>query len=159
MLKNQMLAQALAEVEKGVSNRDAFDKLVKAGTRIIYDKKVFDGVSQQILDSENPVETLAKGMTTVLHLMMERAKGTAPADALVQAGMALVIDALDFMEQAGVLKVNEATLDDATKGYIEALLPTVGLTEQKMAEALEQVKAVTDDPQKMAAYKAQAGSK
>lgn len=157
MLKNELLQQAQAKVEAGVKNRDAYDKLVKAGTKIIYDKATFDKLSQGVAQSKTPVEDVAKGLVAVLNMMVRQARGTAPKDALVQAGMALLFDALDFMEQAGLVKVDKQVLGEATKAFIESLLPTVGLNPQQLQGAFSQVQQTMADPQKMAQFKAQQG--
>jgi hypothetical protein len=155
MLKNQLLQQALAKVEAGVKNRDAYDKLVSAGTKIIYDKATFQKLSQGIAQSKTPVEDVAKGLVTVINIMLRQARGTAPQDAVAQAGMALLLDALDFMEQAGLVKVDKQVLGQATQTFIEALLPTLGLNPQRLQSALGSVKQTMSDPQKMAQFQSQ----
>lgn len=159
MLKNKLLQQALENVQQGVQDRDAFDRLVKAGTKIIYSQQTFAKLSQHMRASKDPVSDVAKGMVAVLNIMAHRARGTIPHAPFLQAGMALLLDALDFLEQSGMLKVDNAVLDRATEEYVEALLPTVGLTRERMDSTLAQIKAVMDDPQKMAEYRASQGGK
>lgn len=153
MLKNKLLVQALANVEKAVTERDMYDRLVKAGGKVIYNQKMFSQLAQSLRKSKDPVSDVAKGIVGVLKVMAHRARGTIQQGPLLQAGMALVLDALDFLEQAGMLKVDNATLDRATQDYIEALLPSVGLTHEKMQAVLSEIHTVTQDPQKMQAYR------
>lgn len=157
MLKNQLLQQALEKVQESVQDRSAFDKLVKAGTKVIYSEGTFQELAKLMRDSKDPAGDVARGMVAVLQLMAHQARGTIPHDALLQAGMALVIDALDFIEQAGLVKVDAKVLDEATQQYIEALLPSVGLTQETMDSTLDQIQQVVGDPQKMAEYKASLG--
>jgi hypothetical protein len=77
--------------------------------------------------------------------------------ALLQAGMALVLDALDFLEQAGMVKVDDDTLGRAVEEFVEAMLPMVGLSHEKMDQVLGQIKSVMADPQKMAEYEKSLG--
>ena len=157
MLKNALLQQAAANIQQGVQDKDAFERLMKAGTKTIYSKGTFRALSQQLRKSKDLVDDVAKGIVAVLGIMAHRARGTIPQGPLMQAGMMLMLDALDFLEQAGLLKVDNATLDRATEEYVEALLPAVGLSRQKMDQVLGQIKAVMADPQKMAAYKQSLG--
>lgn len=157
MLKNELLQRAQEQITQGVSNREVFDRLVKAGSKIIYDQKTFAQLSQGIAESETPVEDVSKGIVAVLHMMAKQARGTIPHDALMQAGMALLLDALDFMEQAGLVKVDGKTLDTATTEYIEALLPTVGLTKEALSSKLSELEQAMGDPARMAQLKASAG--
>jgi len=159
MLKNTLLQQAQAKIEEGVTDRERYDKLVKAGTRIIYDEATFKQLSQGITEAENPIEDVAKGMAAILNMMAHKARGTIPHDVFIQAGMALLLDALDFMEQAGLVTVTSDVLDEATREYIEALLPTVGLTPEKLGAALDSLKETMGDPQRMTAYEQSRGAK
>lgn len=153
MIKNELLQQAAAKVQEGVQNKEAFDKLVKAGGKVIYDQKTFAQLSQGLAESQTPVEDIAKGMVAVLNMMAHRARGTIPHDALLQAGMALLIDALDFAEQAGLVKVGKEELATATTEFIEALLPSVGMTPGKLSDMLGQLEQTMADPQKVQAFK------
>lgn len=153
MLKNQLLRQAQEKIAESVEDRASYDKLLGAGAKVIYSQKTFAQLSQHLNDSKDPVDDVARGMVAVLQLMAHRARGTIPTTALLQAGMSLVFDALDFLEQAGLLKVDAEVIDRATQEYIEALLPAVGLTSEKMQSSLDQVKQVMADPQKMAEYR------
>ncbi len=156
MLKNQLLQQAQGKIDEVVTDRDKYTKLVQAGSKIIYDQKTFSQLSEGIAESETPVEDVAKGLVAVLNMMAGKARGTIPHDVLLQAGMTLLLDALDFMEQAGLIQVDNEVLVTATQEFIEALLPTVGLTADKMSQVLEGIKATMGNPERMAAYQKQA---
>ena len=158
MLKNQLLQQAAANIQQGVQDKDAFERLMKAGTKTIYSKGTFRSLSQHLRQSKDPVDDVARGIVAVLGILAHRARGTIPQGPLMQAGMLLMLDALDFLEQAGLLKVNAGTLDRATEEFVEALLPAVGLSRQKMDQVLEQIKAVMSDPAKMEAYRKSQGA-
>jgi hypothetical protein len=160
VLKNELLQQAQAKIEEGVTDRASYDKLLAAGTKTIYDQATFAKLSASLAESENPVEDIAKGLVSLLHLIAQKARGTLPHDVLLQAGMALMLDALDFAEQAGLIKVDAATLDTATQEFIEAALPSVGLTAEKMAGILDGVKQTMGNPERMAAFEqSQGGAK
>lgn len=157
MLKNELLQQALASVQESVQDKEMFERLVKAGTKVIYSKGTFQSLAQHLKKSEDPVSDVARGMVGVLNIMVHRARGTIPQAALLQAGTALLLDALDFLEQAGMVKVDAETLGRATEEFVEAMLPTVGLSHEKMDQVLGQIKGVMADPQKMAAYEKSLG--
>jgi len=153
MLKNQLLQQALAKTEQGVQDKASYDKIYKSGLKVIYNKDTFQQLAQSVAQSKNPAQDIAKGIVAVLSVMAEKAKGTIPHAPLLQAGMALVLDALDFMEQAGLGKIDKSVLDEATSAYVDAILPLVGLTTGKLNAALGQIRDVSADPQRMAQYK------
>jgi hypothetical protein len=152
MLKNALLQKALATIEGQVDDHDAFDRLVSSGTRTIYDKSVFQQLTARLQQSKDPVGDTAHGIFIVMKLLNDKAKDTIPKGVLVQVGMALLIDALDFEEQAGLIKVDNATLDEATKAFMEAAMPAVGLNQGRLNSILQTVKSTAMDPQKMAAF-------
>lgn len=158
MPKNKLLQDALANVEKAVTQREMYDRLVKAGSKTIYSQKLFGQLAQHLRGSKDPVSDVAKGIVAVLKILSHRARGTIQQGPMLQAGMALVLDALDFLEQAGMLKIDNETLDRATQEYIEAALPSVGLSHEKMEAMLGEIKGVMADPAKMAAYQKSQGS-
>lgn len=157
MLKNELLQQALASVQESVQDKEMFDRLVKAGSKVIYSQGTFRALSRHLRGSKDPVADIARGMVGVLNLMAHRARGTIPQAALLQAGTALLLDALDFVEQAGMVKIDAETLGRATEEFVEAMLPMLGLSHAKMDQVLGQIKQVMADPQKMAAYQSSIG--
>lgn len=159
MLKNSLLQQALDSVQESVQDREMFDRLVKAGTKVIYSKGTFQQLAKHLKGAKDPVSDVARGMVGVLSLMVHRARGTIPQAPLLQAGTALLLDALDFLEQAGMVKVDAETLGRATEEFVEAMLPMLGLSHEKMDQMLGQIKQVMADPQKMAAYEQAQGAK
>lgn len=159
MLKNKLLQQAQEHIEQGVEDKDVYQRLVKAGMKTIYNQKIFGNLSQELRKSKTPVDDVARGMVFVLKVLSHRARGTIPTPPLLAAGMTLVLDALDFLEQAGMLKVDARALDRATQEYVEALLPAVGLSHDKLNAVMAEIKQVMADPEKMAQYQRSLGSK
>jgi hypothetical protein len=159
MIKNPLLKKAEANVLQTVQDQDMVGRLVQAGMRVIYDQKSFQRLTGELAKSKDPVGDAARGMMLILSLLQERARGSANPEALVQAGMLLLLDALDFLEQAGMLKVDNAALDHATEEYIEAVMPALGLSPEDLGNQLQQVQQLMADPQKMAAYQQAMGSK
>jgi hypothetical protein len=157
MLKNPLLQKAQAEVEKVVTDRASFDKIVKAGLRVIYDAKTFAKLSAGLKESQDVVGDIAKGIVGILSLLKQQARGTMPPIPMLQAGMALLFDALDFAEEAGLTKVDNDVLAQATTEFVEALLPTLGLTSQMMQQVLQGVQETVSNPERMKLYEQSRG--
>lgn len=153
MLKNPILSKAQAEVERQVQDRASYDKIVRAGLKAIYSKGTFGKLTQQIVKAEDPVADVGRGMVAIISLLSKQARGTMPPIPTVQAGMALLLDALDFMEQAGMVKVSEQVLEKAITTFMEALMPALGLDAGRMDDLLGQVQETMASPERMGAYK------
>lgn len=159
MLKNELLRKAQESIEQAVTDKERFARLVSAGTKVIYNEATFKQLAQSVADSKTPVEDVAKGLVAVLNMMAQKARGTIPHQTLLQAGMVLLLDALDFIEQSGLVKIDAQALDTATTEFIEALMPTMGMPGQKLGDLLVMLQQTMSDPQKMQAYQAAQGAK
>jgi hypothetical protein len=158
MIKNPTIRQALANIEKSVQARAAYNKIVKAGTAAIYDKAMFQKLTADIQKSGDPVKTVSEGMIGILGLLYQKSNKTMPIPPMVLAGMALLLDALDFMEQSGLVKIDKAELNRATTMYVNSLLPKFGLTPDKLGAALGPLQGAIQDPNKLAQMRQSAGA-
>lgn len=150
MLKNPLLKQAQTKIESGVQDRDAYNRIVQAGTKVIYDKATFTELSKAIRQAQDPVTEIAEGMIGILGILYKQSRKTMPIPSMVMAGMSLLLDALDFAEQAGLVKIDKAQLNKATTHYLNSLLPKFGLTPDKIDATLGQLGGTIKDPAKMA---------
>ena len=150
MLKNPLLKQAQTKIESGVQDRDAYNRIVQAGTKVIYDKATFTELSKEIRQAQDPVTEIAEGMIGILGILYKQSRKTMPIPAMVMAGVSLLLDALDFAEQAGLVKIDKAQLNKATTHYLNSLLPKFGLTPDKIDATLGQLGGTIKDPAKMA---------
>ena len=150
MLKNPLLKQAQTKIESGVQDRDAYNRIVQAGTKVIYDKATFSELSKSIRQAQDPVTEIAEGMIGILGILYKQSRKTMPIPAMVMAGMSILLDALDFAEQAGLVKIDKAQLTKATTHYLNSLLPKFGLTPDKIDAMLGQLGGTIKDPAKMA---------
>lgn len=154
MLQNQLLQQAQAKLDESVTNQDAYERIVKAAMKAVYDKNVFDRITKGLVEAEDPIADIAKGVIAIIGMLAGRAQGKMPPDAALQAGFALLLNALDFAEQAGLVEINNETVERAATEYIEAYLPSIGITPEKMESTIKEVEAVIGDEEKMRQFKA-----
>lgn len=150
MLKNPLLKQAQAKIEAGVQDKDSFARILQAGTKVIYDKATFAELSKSIRQAQDPVTEIAEGMIGILGILYKQSRKTMPIPPMVMAGMSILLDALDFAEQAGLVKIDKAQLNKATTHYLNSLLPKFGLTPDKIDAMLGQLGGTIKDPAKMA---------
>ncbi len=153
MLKNQLLQQAQEKIESGVKDRASYDKIVAAGTKVIYDKETFSELMKGIDQSKDPVFEVADGIVGILGILYKQSRNTMPLVPMISAGMTLMVDALDFMEQAGMATIDKETLAKATTMYMNSLLPKLGLTPEKMQGVLDGVQGTMSDPEKMKQFR------
>jgi hypothetical protein len=152
MLTNPLLQRALEGVEQGVTSRETHDKVVRAGMKAIYAESTFQKLTAALDRGGDIVDQAAKAAILIMAGLQEKSRGTLQPPDMITGGMALMLDILDFLDSAGTIQVDNATLEQATKTYLNELLPKFGLTPQKMDEVLGSVQETLSNPERMAQY-------
>lgn len=130
----------------------SYMKLVIAGMKAAMNGGP-NGVMGSIKRSKTPLESVVKGMISLMLMLKDQAKGQVPVNALVPATMAMVLQGLAFANNVGVLKVGAPEIAQATHLFINTIMPKLGLTQDKVEAVVGQVRNITSDPQKLAALK------
>lgn len=151
-MQNQLILKVQANIEKGVkpADRAAYDKIVMAGTKVMYSQQTHKMLMEGFDDAPDKVKAVAEGMVGLMGMLFKESRNTMPITPMIQAGMTLMLDALDFLEQAGYMQVTEQELGQATKYFMDAVLPKIGITPQMMQQALAKTQGAMQDPQKLA---------
>ena len=150
-----LLAKVEAKVESTVkpNMKAAYNRIIAGGLKFAFDPKAHGTVVQGLDKSVDPVHDVAVGVVGILILMSKKAQGTMPTEAMVPAGLVLVLHGLDYLEQTGRMQITNTEVDDATQTYITNLQPKIGLNEKVMGQAVSGAQKAMQDPALMAKYK------
>lgn len=150
LAENTLIKQAEQQIEQRLKAgmREPVMKLVVAGMKVAM-KGGPDSPLAKLKQSENVLEDCVKGAVGLVNTLRRAAKGAAPVSALVPAAMILALQALDFAERAGVIKVTKEVLDQATELFTETILPAMGVSPAQMKQLTERTMKVANDPEKM----------
>lgn len=153
-MKNQLLAQAEATIEKAVppDMKNAYDRIMVAGMKVLFSEKTHGALIARLKDSEDPLSDTGKGAVGLIMTLYKESKGTMPVGAMIPAGMVLMLNALDYLDGAGVVAIDKPEIDIATEVFIDTLMPQMGLTPEKMEEMTGSVQGVMADQEKMSQY-------
>lgn len=151
LAQNTLVKQVEQQIEQRLKAgvRESYMKIVIAGMKYALNKGD-QSLFAQLHGSKNVMEDCVKGAIGIVGVLRRASKGAMPADAMIPAAMTLMLEALDYAERAGMLKVDAAMIDEATQQFLNTLLPLLGLTPQKIAQMTAQVHGVMQDPDKMA---------
>lgn len=140
-LQNPLLARAeqayVAKISPGI--KPAVDRIVQAGMEIMHSQQTHDMMAQQIQKPGDPAENAGEGVAKLMGILFNKSKGTMPPKAIAPAANILLVDGLDFMEQAGMIKVDETVLADATKELSSSLMQLLGADPEKMAQGAQKI--------------------
>lgn len=102
-----------------MENIENFQKLVLAGMKILYDKKVFERTKNGMLRKSIPLpQRLAVETAGLMHVLQEKSNGKIPPKLLAPAAAMLLMELSKFMAEAGI---EEATPEQIRQG-IEILM-------------------------------------
>lgn len=156
---NKVIAAAEQKVEAGLlpEVRDDYLKIVLAGMKVAL-KDGTNGILAGLKKKEDPLNDCAVGAINLVMMLKREAKGGMPENAMVPASMTLMLQALEFADKAGIIKVGEEELNKATRIWTNYLLKASGVTPQMLSKAAGRVQGVMNDPTQMEAIARRAGT-
>ena len=156
--KNPLLQEAEDRIETGLEpeTRANYTKIVVAGMHAGLAKGP-DGILASILKSPDPLSDAAKGAVSLVLILRKEAHGIMPLKAMVPAAMTLMMHALSFAEQAGIVKIGAPELVKATHVFTDTIFAAFGITKQGLANAAQKVHGIMQDPAAMAKINLKAG--
>jgi hypothetical protein len=115
----------------------AINKVVTAGKKVMYSQQSRQMVMAEMKQAGSDPEAIGAAIAKLIGILMAHAKGTMPAEVFVPAATILLCEALQFMEDAGALKVTADFLAQCTKATGSAILQLLGVTPDKMQAMLQ----------------------
>lgn len=158
LLNNRILKAAEDKIEKGLTpqNRDNYFKIVVAGMKLALDKGP-NGLLAYLHSSKDPITDSAKGAVNLCLLMRRQSRGTMPMKAMVPAATTLMLQALDFVDKTGVMKIGNNELVKATHIFTNFLFQQLHIKPEMISHAAAQVHGIMQDPAKMETINRKAG--
>lgn len=145
---NQVLEQIKEQTEAKVPTqmREAFDRAVIAGMKIMHDEKTHDMAVKQLQREGDPADNLGEGIAKLVAILM-KTNDKVPAQVVVLAGVVLLCEAIDFIEQGGLIEgeVDKNFVAEATKSFISSLLQLLKIDPDKIPQIMEE--ATRQQPQ------------
>lgn len=143
---NPLLQKTEQAIEAKVKpeQRQSFQKIVTAGMKLMYSEKVRQGITKELQRNKNIPDVVGNGIAKLLGTMMSQSKGTMPMQAAIPAATVLLCEALDFVEQAGLVKVGNDVLAKTMLTFNASFMQLIGATPDKlqaMIQAAKQAKA------------------
>lgn len=121
--------QAMAESLAGsipVNFQKAFTQVIRAGNRVMFSKETH-GLLLDALLADGPVaENIGNGMASLMGMLLKKSNGTMPGEVVIPAGIYLIMQGADFLEQATGEKMTPQILADAVQAFISAMVKAIG---------------------------------
>ncbi len=158
LLRNKILEAAEQKIENNLTPevRGNYMKIVVAGMKVALNGGPNSGMAK-LRQSPDPIKQCATGAVNLVLMMRRMAKGVMPMKAMVPAAMTLMLQALDFCDKSGVVKVGTPELVKATHIFTDSIFGRLGISKQMLHHAANSVHAITQDPAKMELIKRKVG--
>ena len=139
---NQLLANTKSAILKKADPRlvPAIDKTVTAGQKVMYADSTRQMLKAQLGKGNDP-ETIGAGIAKLAGILYNQSKKQLPPQILIPASTVLLCEGLQFLEDAGTVKVDANFLAECTKAMGSALAQLFGATPDKLQGMVNQAQS------------------
>lgn len=150
LLDNKILEAAEQRIEAGLTpqNRRDYMRVVVAGMQAGL-KDGPHGILAQLKQSQNPISDCAIGAVHLALMLRLHSRYSMPVQAMVPGALTLMLQALDFADRTGIVKVGANELDEATKIFANELFKSFKISPQMLNQMATQAHSAAQDPTKM----------
>jgi hypothetical protein len=117
--------------------QEPLKRTVTAGLQVMYGSKNNMTV-QQLSKSNDYAHNVGEGAAKLVGILFEQSKKTMPPEIAVAAATIFMCEGLDFLEQAGKIKVTPDLLAEATQDMGASVLQLFGVSQEKMQQMIAQ---------------------
>jgi hypothetical protein len=130
--------------------QNAYERLVLAGKKVMYDEKTHNVVLQQMQDIQGPIEQqLGQSIAGLMVILYNQSKGAMPPSLLIPAGTELTAEAADFLKKSGQ-QINDQQIAQAIVVMTQSLLKKFKIDPNKLNSVIDSraaARAATLQPQ------------
>jgi hypothetical protein len=118
--------------------QEAYERVVIAGMKVMFSKESHRAMLKE-LQREGPLDQrLGKGIAGLMLLLFKESNGTMPPAVIIPAGVKLLMEAVDFMRDAGMGNPTNAEIGNGMQIMIAIILEKFGVAPDKMEQMLNQ---------------------
>jgi hypothetical protein len=128
-----------ASVRKGMKlpqgMEAAYDKIIKAGIKVMFDPTTRDETMSFIEESGGDPMKMAEGVTAVVVSLFQQSNDTMPPNLLIPAGIELLVHAAD-VAKAGGMDIPKEAIAEAMSQVVQQILTKFGATPEQMQKMM-----------------------
>lgn len=119
--------------------RDAYQRVVVAGKKMMYAPETAEAIHGIILDDKIPMANkLGEGVANLVVMMDNQGNGTIPKDVLVPVGVTLMFEAADYLFEVG-MEVTENDLSDAMEMMVYSIFEAYGVPQAEVDKIIDKL--------------------
>ena len=118
--------------------QEAYDRVVLAGMKALFSEGTNREMLKQIQGPGSIGLRLGKGIASLMLILYTESNKTMPQAVIIPAGVYLLAQAADFLNQSGVEKLANKDIGEAMATFVEATIQSFGGDLTKMYGLLDQ---------------------
>lgn len=138
-IKKTLSPQALqSKMQVPPDLQNAYERVVVAGMKVMFSKQTH-GIMLKEIQTPGPVpERLGKGVAGLMLTLFMQSNKTMPPQVIIPAGVYLLAQAADFVEQTGLMQVSDKDIGDGIEVMISIILEKFGAQPGQIEQMLSQ---------------------
>lgn len=121
------------QLPKGMES--AYDKVIKAGLKLMFDPSMREETLQFMEDSNGEPAAMAEGVSSVVVMLFKESNETIPPVLLIPAGVELLVHAVEVARKGGADVSNEQVAEGMGQ-MVEQILTKFGTTPEQMQQLM-----------------------
>jgi hypothetical protein len=118
---------------------DAYDRIIAAGMKFMFDESTSEDVIG-FLRQEGPlVEKLSGGVFYLMMNIIKQASGAFPEELIIPAGIDLILQAAEIVEQTGIDQVTPEIIANAVQKYVFLVAEKAGVPQEKVMGGIDKL--------------------
>lgn len=129
------------------SMREAYDKVVDAGMKIMFDKSTHHLMQEQMAAEGAMDDKLAEGVANLMTMLIQNSSGAFPQQLIIPAGIELLLHAADFAAQGPGEAIDANTMGSAIQKFIFQLFEGSGVNPEQLMAGIGEIEKLNGQPQ------------
>ena len=118
--------------------QQAYERVVVAGMKMMFSKETNKYMLQQLEAPGSMAEKLGSGVAELMLMLFMQSNKTMPPQVIIPAGSELVVQAADFINQAGLAEVTNRDVGDGIQVMMAIILKQFGIDPAKLMRNIDQ---------------------
>lgn len=119
--------------------RDAYERVLTAGKKMMYAPETAEAVHGIILDDAVPMKNkLGEGVANLLVMMDNQGNGTIPKDILIPVGVSLLFESADYLFECGI-DVTEKDLSDGMEIMVYGVFAAYNIPKDEVDKIIDKL--------------------
>jgi len=127
--------------------REAYDKVVTAGMKIMFDKSTHHLLVEQMGAEGEVPDKIAEGVAALMAMMLKNSKGAFPQQLIIPAGIELMLHAADFIAQGGGETITADDMGAAVQKFVFKLFEGAGVKPEALMASVGHIQKLQDQGQ------------